>query len=381
MLVTQSTSTENQPAPRAGEKAPRLMSLDALRGFDMFWIIGADDLVQAIHHLSQAGWANFLGRQLDHSVWQGVTFYDLIFPLFVFMVGVSIVFSLSRSIADGGKASAYRRIITRTVILYVLGLFYYGGINQGLEHVRLLGVLQRIALAYGASSILFLHFRTRGLIAWCAGLLIGYCLVMALIPVPGVGAGHYEEGMNLANYIDSRCLPFRKWDGDHDPEGLLSTLPAIATCLLGVLTGIFLRNKSVPDQRKVLLLAGAGAVSVALGFLWGLQFPVIKKIWTSSYVLVAGGYSALMLAAFYQIIEIWKFRSWAVPFVWIGMNPITIYMAHNLLDFQAIAQRLAGGPVADVLGAYSQLALCAVVILLTFLLARFLYRRQIFIRI
>ena len=136
---------------------------------------------------------------------------------------------------------------------------------------------------------------------------------MTFVPVPGFGAGDFAEGKNLANYLDSRYLPFFKWDGDHDPEGLLSTLPAVATCLLGVFVGLFLKNKKLPDQDKALILLAAGSVGVLFGFLWGFQFPVVKKLWTSSFVLVSGGYSCMLLAAFYQVIEIWKWRRWAAP--------------------------------------------------------------------
>src|SRR5262249_45751666 len=159
-------------------------------------------------------------------VWEGFAFYDLIFPLFIFVAGVSLVFSLGKLLRRSGRPAAIRRIVSRTVILFLFGVLYYGGISQGVDHVRLLGVLQRIALAYGFGAIAFCPLGPRGLVVACATLLVGYWALMSFVPVPGVGAGHFEEGRNLANYLDSRYLPLRKWDGDHDPEGLLSTLPA-----------------------------------------------------------------------------------------------------------------------------------------------------------
>ena len=204
---------------------------------------------------------------------------------------------------------------------------------------------------------------------------------MTFVPVPAHGAGKFAEGANLSNYLDSRYLPLRKWDGDHDPEGLLSTLPAIATCLLGVFSGMLLWNQGISDRKKVLYLAVSGIAGVSLGFLWGLQFPVIKKIWTSSYVLVAGGYSCLFLAFFYFVIEIWQQRRWAIPFVWIGMNPITIYLAHNMIDFRRLARRLVGGPVEAALGNYGYLLVTCCILAMSFLLVRFLYRRKLFLRL
>ncbi|CAN0505705.1 unnamed protein product, partial [Phaeothamnion confervicola] len=178
------------------------------------------------------------------------------------------------------------------------------------------GVLQRIALAYLFSGLIFCYFGTRGRVAACAGLLVGYWALMTFVPVPGVGAGNFESGRNLANWVDKQYLPLRKWDGDYDPEGLLSTLPAIANCLLGVFAGQLLKGP-FGSYKKVLTLLAGGALCVLAGWLWGESFPVIKKIWTSSFVLVAVGYSAVLLGLFYLVVDVWKFQWWARPFVWI----------------------------------------------------------------
>jgi len=215
----------------------------------------------------------------------------------------------------------------------------------------------------------------------CAGLLLGYWGLMAFVPVPEHGAGNYAEGANLANYVDQQFLPLRKWDGDHDPEGLLSTLPAIASCLLGVFAGLLLQNREVPDRKKVGYLMAAGLACLAVGWLWHLNFPVIKKIWTSSFVLVAGGYSYLLLGVFYQVIDVWKLQKWALPFVWIGVNPITIYFGGRFIDFEALARLFVGGPVGLALGHYGELVLAVTTLLFSFLFLRFLYQRKIFLRV
>jgi predicted acyltransferase len=363
------------------DSPPRLMSLDALRGFDMFWIVGADALVEGLQKLSGNEYVKQINLQLQHVHWAGFHFEDLIFPMFVFIVGVSIVFSLSRIIQQQGRTAAVGRIVRRAVLLFALGVFYYGGFSNSFDQIRLLGVLQRIALAYLFTGLIFVFFGLRGRIAWCVGLLVGYWAIMTFVPVPGGTAGDFAERHNLANWVDAHYLPLRKWDGDHDPEGLLSTLPAIANGLLGVFAGMFLRDGKQRPWQKAALLALAGGVLLGAGWLWGLQFPVIKKIWTSSFVLVACGWSSLLLAAFYLIIDVIGWRRWAIPFVWIGMNPIAVYMLHNVVRVEQMSQRLAGGQLNQQFGCFGPLVLAIVQLLITFAFARFLYKRKVFLRL
>ncbi len=403
------TSKQNQSAPQ------RLLSLDALRGFDMLMILGADESIYALEKLRGHGPTGFLASQFDHADWAGFRFYDLIFPLFVFMVGISIVFSLEKHRASQDRGAAYRRIFRRFVLMFVLALIYSGGVAKAWPDIRLMGVLNRIALCYLFASLIYLHVRWKGLIAVTAGLLVGYWALMTFVPFPDVrprtatgelvsstltatntaqlnwGSTHrlrgvFDKGVNLANYIDQKYLPGYKWDGTWDPEGILSTLPAVATCLLGVLAGLLLRSSRLDEQRKVLLLAGAGAACLAAGWLWSLQFPVIKKIWTSSYVLVAAGWSALLFAAFHQVIEIWQWRRWTTPFVWIGANAITLYLVSNFVNPTRLARRLAGGDVEHFFDATlgrgaGELVIVLVALALLLLLARFLYQRRIFLRV
>lgn len=384
--------------PGAVEKLPetvapqRIASIDALRGFTMFWIIGADGLATAIGEMSAGndGVAGRIGqafaRQFEHMEWAGYSFYDLIFPTFIFITGVSIVFSLTRLVEHEGKAAAHWRVLRRSVILFALGLIEYGGMSHALADVRWLGVLQRIAICYLFASLLFLNLRPRALMIACAVLLVGYWALMMFVPVPGIGAGVFTRETNLAWWIDAHYLPGRLWDGVTDPEGLLSTLPAIATCLLGVFTGLLMRNQRVSPRQKSCWLIGAGLLMIGAGHLWGLQFPIVKYIWTSSFVLVAGGFSLLLLGLFHQVVDVWGYKSWTTIFIWIGASAILLYMTNMIVGFQPLATRLVGGDISKWLdgvltpGAGSVLS-HIVGLGLAIGLARFLYRRKIFLRV
>ena len=411
---------QTEPSPPARLTPPRrFVSVDALRGFDMLWIVGAGGLVGALDKMAGkqgSGLLHFLAQQLSHKEWEGFAFEDLIFPLFVFLVGVSIVFSLTKTLAGGeGKTTAYKRIGRRFLLMYAVALVYSGGVSKEWPDIRLMGVLNRIALCYLFTSLAFLHLKTRGLVALVTVLLGGYWALLAAVPFPDLrtrdpkgvllseqitaksvtelnwGTQHtikgvYQPGLNLTHYLDQKYLPGKKWNGTWDPEGFLSTLPAIATCLLGVFAGLLIQNQSISDQKKVQYLLMAGVGALAWGFLWGAYFPIVKKIWSSSFVLVAGGYSALLLGAFYQIIEVWGYQRWAQPFVWVGSNAITIYLANNLIHFREVSLRFTGGDVMNFLNekvhsGVGDLLAALVTVGIGLALVRFLYQRKIFLRL
>ncbi len=358
-------------------KTERLMSVDALRGFDMFWIMGGDWVCRSLPKISDNDFTRGLAAQMDHYEWAGFHFYDLIFPLFVFLVGVSIVFSVPRMIEKHGKPFAIKRIVIRSAILFLLGIFYMGGVANGFKNVYFAGVLHRIAVAYFFAALIFCFAKPKLQIALCAALLVGYWALIMFVPVPGIGAPDLSAaGKNLGHYIDDLYLPGRKFEGT-----LLSTMAAVANCQLGIFAGLLLKNASLSGQRKVFWLLGAGIASLTAGFAWSLHFPIIKLLWTSSYVLVACGYSAILLAAFYQVIEIWNLRRWAQPFVWIGMNAITVYIVVGAVGFRKLAGRLVGGDVAQLLGRFDDLVLSLVTLALVFWFVNFLYRRKIFLRL
>ncbi|MEN6407952.1 MAG: DUF5009 domain-containing protein [Thermoguttaceae bacterium] len=374
----------NEPTPSLVSQ--RIASIDALRGFDMFCIVGGMTLVKTLLPFCGESVRGIVGPQLEHAAWEGFTFTDLIFPLFVFLVGMTTVFSLTKALARHGKAAAYRRLLRRAVVLFLLGIFCLGGLTDCWPGIRLMGVLQRIALCYLFTGILFIHLRTRGMIVAAGLLLVGYWAWLSFVPVPGVGAVSFAPGKNWSDYLDIRFLPGKRYDGFLEPEGYLSTLPAIATCILGVLAAQLLCSARLSNVGKVGALIGGGIVLTALGYLWGMpspvQFPIIKKIWTSSYVLVAGGYSLILLGVFFLIVDVWKLHRWATPFFWIGTNTIAIYMLPRVVDLRKMSLRLVGGDVQVLAGAsVGALLIAAVSMGFVLLTAWFLYRNKIMLRV
>jgi len=397
--------------------AARLMSLDALRGFDMFWIIGAEKLIRAWGEASNLPAADFLATQLKHVQWEGVRFYDLIFPLFLFIIGVTTVFSLDGALARGGRRGLLLRVLRRSVLLFLLGVFRDGGLSGAWPDVALAGVLQRIAACYLLTAVTYCLVRSEwGLIGVAVGLLAGYWALLTFVPFPDIdlrnvdavkalgasigsqaprdiGAavsaqirGVYEEGRNLTNYLDFLYLPGRKSQTYYLNEGLLSTLPSLALPLLGAAAGKWLKNDQLSGTRKLAQLVALSLVCVGLGLAWSYQFPLIKRIWTSSFVLVAAGASAMLLALFYLVVDVWERRTWCRPLVWIGSNAITLYVLVAVVDFQAIARRLVGGSVGAWIDGrfgdkYSQVAVAAVALGLVVALARLLYRNRVILRL
>lgn len=376
MVLPLSPVAGTPPAP-----AGRIRSIDALRGFDMLWIAGGDAVIAALRDLT--GWPVLAaaGAQLDHAAWRGFRFEDLIFPLFVFLAGVSLPWSLAHATEAGGRPRAVRRMLRRGAVLFLIGVFFYGGFSTRWPEIRVLGVLQRIALCSMAAGLLALMLPPRRIALTAAALLIGYWAALAVANRAADVHPAYAEGENLTNWIDARWLPGKKYDGDHDPEGLLSTIPAVATCLLGYLAGLLLRRTDLTPSGKSLRLLGWGAGSLALGLLWGTQFPVIKKLWTSSYVLVAGGWSLLLLAAFHWLVDVRGWTGWTAPFVWIGANSLAVYLFPALVDLGTLSARFVGGDIAHALGAWAPLVAAMVQVGVLVVFARFLFLRKIFLRV
>ncbi len=358
----------------------RLVSVDALRGFDMFWIIGGGTLFANLAKVYSHPVTDTIQQQLHHVKWDGFHFEDLIFPLFLFIVGVVLPFSITRRVERGqGRSALYLHILKRSVVLILLGLILNGLLRFDWAQMRWPGVLQRIGLCYFFAAIIVMHTKWRTQAIIIAVVLILYWIAMMLIPVPNYGAGNLTMKGCLSSYIDQQLIPGQLYYGYGDNEGFISTLPAICTVLLGTLAGHWLRSMQ-SGNRKAAGLAIAGVVSLLVGLLWSLVFPVIKIIWTSSYVLVSGGLSLLLLALFYWIIDVKGYSKWAFFFIVIGMNPITIYFLQGFVNFGGIAKFFFLG-VAEHVGLFGLLILPFGVLLAKWLFLWFLYRQRIFFKV
>lgn len=309
----------------------RLVSLDAFRGATIAGMLLVNN---------PGSWKDVYAPLL-HAPWHGWTPTDWIFPFFLWIVGVSLAFSFARRVEEGAdRGRLFVHVLRRSAIIFALGLllatFPFGllGSNLDLATVRIPGVLQRIALCYLVASAIFLRTTWRGQVAWTAGLLLGYWALLMLVPVPGYGAGVLEPQGNLAWWIDSHLLAGHTWRGapapGFDPEGILSTLPAIASTLLGALTGHLLRGKDTPEKKTAQLLGG-GVVLLAAGALWGAVFPINKNLWTSSYTVFMAGWSMVWLGGFYWLIDVKGWQRWATPFVIYGMNAIVLFVLAGLV--------------------------------------------------
>ncbi len=387
--ITNTGVNAQDAAAKKRQSKPRLMSLDALRGFDMFWILGGEALFGAL--LMLTGWAGWQwgDTQMHHSEWNGFRFYDLIFPLFIFLSGVALGLSPKRldKLPMQERMPVYRHGIKRLFLLLLLGILYNHGWGTGApaepEKVRYASVLGRIAFAWFFAALLVWHTSLRTQVLVALGILVAYGAMQLWLPFPGGQAGVLSPTESINAYVDSLLLPGVSYQGrTPDPEGVLSTLPAVVNALAGVFVGHFI-VKSHPkgEWAKVGLLSVAGGVCLALGWLLDGVIPVNKELWTSSFVLVTSGWSMLLLALFYALVDVLKWQKLAFIFVVIGTNAIIIYLASSIVDWKYIAQSVFGGVIAAL--PENAQPLGAVIGLLTvqWLVLYWMYRRNIFVRI
>jgi predicted acyltransferase len=379
--------------PNLPGKSARLISLDVMRGITIAFMILVNDSGDEQHSYSQ----------LKHATWNGWTATDLIFPTFLFLVGVSVVFSFESRLARGAsKRALFFHTLRRSAVLFLLGLVVNGFPYFHWDTLRIYGVLQRIAICFFLASALYLwDRRVSSKVAMVAIALIGYWILLRWVPVPGFGMPGrdiplFDPRANLTAYIDRHIFPGRLYNDIRDPEGLLSNLPALGTTLLGVLTGIWLRSKRSASQTAFWMMV-AGIGGIGLGLVWNQWFPINKNLWTSSYVLLAAGCSLIGLTICYWAIEIqqWK-RGWTYPWLAFGTNAITAYVLSELLSAALGAIRVntgAGGrltleryiflrvfvPVHDLALASLLYAICFV--LVCFVPIAILYQKKIIIKV
>lgn len=361
----------------------RLYSLDALRGFDMFWIMGASGIVGSLYKATGATWLGVIEAQLEHPAWHGFHAYDLIFPLFLFMAGVATPFSTGRDMELGKKKGRILiKIIRRGLMLVLLGLIVNNHLKiMPISEVRFGSVLGHIGIAYMFANIIYLYASQKAQFAWFCGILVGYWLLFLFGSAPGFPRGDMTMEGNIASYLDRMVMPGRLYLKIHDPEGLVSTIPAISTALLGVFAGHLLRNNPMTGKRKASLLTVTGITFIAISLLWNTIFPINKNLWTSSFMLLTGGLSLILLSLFYYIIDVLGYKRWAFFFKVIGMNSILIYISGIFIDFRyttiAFFQWLVdliGEPYNIVVG-----AMCFVLVKWMFLY--FLYKKNVFLRV
>lgn len=373
----------------------RLVSLDALRGFVMFWIMSGEHIIHALAKTAPIPVFLWMSSQLHHAEWNGITFYDMIFPVFLFVAGVSMPYSFEKKMHLAGvktpkdlprneKRKIYLSMLKRTCILVVLGFVVNGLLRfDGFDQTRFASVLGRIGLAWFLAGILYLNFDLKKQLIWFFGILIGYYVAMKWIPVPDFGAGVLTKEGSLEGYIDRLFLPGRLHSTVYDPEGILSTIPAIATALLGVFTGTFLKAKGAFSvEVKLLLMALTAVLLITAGLIWDINFPINKHLWTSSFVCFVGGFSILFFVFFYLIIDFFGFHKWAFPLILIGSNSILIYIAaEGLVDFKHTADYVFGGLINFLPLIWQPVFAALSVTVIQLLLLYFLYKRKWFLKI
>ncbi len=365
----------------------RLLSLDFFRGFT----------IAAMILVNNPGSWSHVYPPLLHAQWHGWTPTDLIFPFFLFIVGVSI------SLAFAGKkqhqtsiGELYRRIIRRSLVLFALGLFLSGFPSYDLTSIRIPGVLQRIAICYLFATLIFLHANVRAQALWAIALMLIYWAAMEWVPVPGAGAGSYEKGANFSAWLDSLLLQGHMWSQTKtwDPEGVFSTLPAISTTLFGVLTGELLR-KSFSSQKKVKLMLLYGVSAILIAWLWSFYLPINKSLWTSSYALFTAGMALVTLAFCMYVVDIRGWQKWSFPFRVYGMNAITVYVLSGVVARLLYLIKLPSGDELVSLKTWlmdhlfltwlspinASLAFALCFVFLSYIAMYYLYKKHIFIKV
>src|SRR6266480_363605 len=359
------------PAPSSGTK--RLFSLDAFRGFTMFWIVGGTALVAGLQKLAPNPMINGIVYELSHTDWQGLRFYDLIWPSFMLMTGMSVPFSYAKRSQTQSHHQIFMRVLRRCLVLFLLGSLRESISFKHPYLVELSSALQPIALAYFAAFLL-LRKSWRVQAAVAASILVFYAMLLAFVPAPGVPAGSYGRDANLVLWVDlvtlGRVLP-EHWGT------VICTLPTISTTILGMLLGeLLMTTRTAANKMKIIALVGVSCVALS----WALNpvIPIVMKIWTTSYGLASAGFACLMFLVFFWLIEVRGVQRWSFPFVVIGMNAVFIYMSESIIPWRQTVG-IFTAPLEGVLGSFTTLFHAILVLAIEWLVLYWMYKRKIFL--
>ena len=357
----------------------RMVSIDALRGFTMVFIIGGGGLMTSFYRVWPNSFTEILAKNMEHAGWEGFYFMDLIFPLFLFLVGVLLPFVILSKIEKGtSPGDMYPHIIKRTLVLIFLGLVNYGLLGFDWDTMRWSSVLGRIGICYFLASLLVIHTNWRVQASIISAILVGYWAAVMFIPVPGFGPGVLTPEGCLTTWIDQKIIPGTLGLGLYDRQGVLSTFTSLATTLIGVLAGHWLRTGRTENQKTVGFIV-AGLITLIAGWVWGQYFFISRNVWTSSFVLYSAGWCFLLLALFYWIIDVQGYKKWTFFLVVIGMNAITIWVGQRLIDFEFTANVLFLG-FSKYLGIIAPVCLAFSTLFIKWLFLWFLYNRKIFLK-
>lgn len=380
------TQIDSEPRSKDTSSSPpskRLLSIDALRGFDMLLIAGAGSFLVQLKGKTSISAVDWVAGQFYHPAWNGFSFYDFIFPLFLFIAGVSLTFSLNKGRSLGmTKATLYKKTFSRMIILILLGILFKNSPVPFFEpsQIRLGSVLGRIGIATFVATIIYLNFDFYKRIGVAAIILLLYYAALFLIPVPGYGAGDLSIEGNLVGWFDRTFLPGILKQEIYDELGLLTQIPALCLTVFGTLAGEIL-SKAWLDSKKIKYLAIAGIIGVIIGLIWDLHFPINKHLWSSSFVMLTSGLGFLSLLLFYVIIDVWKIRKWAFFFQVIGLNSLTIYFAFSFIDFRFTSKKLFSGLYAPLAEEWHSVFQAFGALMLVWVFLYILYRLKIFVKV
>ena len=374
---------EHPTTPVAIIKPARLASIDALRGFDMLMIAGGGTFIELMHGKTGLAWVDAVAAQFEHPEWHGFTFYDFIFPLFLFLAGTSLPFSLRSGLSKGfSKNNLLRKVFKRMLVLILLGILYKNAPVDIFDpaHIRYGSVLGRIGLGTFVAAWLYLNFSFNQRLYIAPGVLVGYFLALMLIPTPGHGAGDLSFEGNLIGWFDRHFMPGRLLQKTYDELALLTQFPAACLVVFGTLAGDTLLDDA-PTSSKLKRLLVFGVAGVAAGVLWNFVFPINKHLWSSSFILLTAGMAFLALALFYWVIDVQGWQRWSFFFRVIGMNSLVMYLAYRFIDFDGTSRLLFSGIYGHMAEKWHEVVNALGGLLVAWLFLYFLWKQRVFVKV